>query len=899
MSDMMDCDEITTNPEFLKYLTMVVMGSPDDIEIGWNNLNKYDEKLQDNNLHDISDIIRMIVGREIKNINQVPKLMIYFSQKLKDNPFDVNNLHTNNYTLFLKNTAYNDIELLSDIIDTLLLHKNIYLSTLTSKLKFCEAAVRCLGDFKMPDQPNLIVTYRKSSLSIQQSINKLFDDINIIDKEKLIFKCLETLYDIISDINKNYIPGAALVGILQLVQDATIEKSVRWIIVISKNDDCLEEALKTLCTWLTQCLHDTTLNKWITNFINCLEEVKKYNVLTTFADEFLPKMIQLLKVPMARSHSVAVIYRILRSQSTPTLFHRVIKDIEITFINLSNDTSDSSKNALQSLVDCTKALILRFPGYSIYNKLEKAFPLEPRNEVVNKILKGPQWIGDNNNYDNKIVTNKYYFNNYGKVGLTNLGNTCYMNSVLQALVMTKQFCQQVLLYKSTIDNNNTNIILKKLQNLFALLLYSKRITLSPTEVLYASRPAYFTPGQQQDSSEFLCHLLDVIYEQEKSISSQTDDIIKILNPKINEPTCDVEEISMDIDTCGTIKRWTTEEDLTEGTTLIKTHSLDDFTDGNELATTPQLSDSHSDSTDSGIQSVGGDDTLSTNLVYRVFGGESKITYKCAQCNTSSHNTDKFRDLQLCFPEKIQENQDVSVQDLINYYLTPEKLTGDNKYRCDKCIELCDAQRIIKILRSPSHLILTLKHFHYDTESRLRTKLRHKVIYNETIKLPVTTQSSTIDENYKLYAAVVHCGYSMDYGHYFTYARDSKLNWYKFNDSYVSKTTFEDFKCLESPDTPYILFYEKIQDNHSIDNNNNDDNDKPDIKNLNKYLQDLINNDHLSYNDDFNKQNEKKNSQSERNILTTYKKNDNYDDDNNPPPSNCRSEIDMQHNRYLF
>lgn len=304
----------------------------------------------------------------------------------------------------------------------------------------------------------------------------------------------------------------------------------------------------------------------------------------------------------------------------------------------------------------------------------------------------------------------------------------------------------------------------------------------------------------------------------------------------------------------------------------------------------KLSDAHSDSTDSGIQSVGAEETNTyTSLVHRVLGGESKTTYQCTQCDTSSHNTDKFRDLQLCFPEEIQENQEVSVQDLINYYLTPEKLTGENKYRCDKCTKLCDAQRIMTILQAPAHLILTLKHFRYDFDSRLRTKLRHKVLYNDTIQLPISTVSYTMVETYQLYAAVVHSGYNMDYGHYFTYACDSKQNWYKFNDSFVSQVRFENFKNLKPPDTPYILFYEKLG---ALDGIYEDD--KPELSTLSKHLQELIQNDNLA-----SPAEKRQNAMLQRRYLTTFSKQKDNSDDDNPPPSNCRDAFDITTNRFLY
>ncbi|XP_011313993.1 ubiquitin carboxyl-terminal hydrolase 35 [Fopius arisanus] len=879
----MECDPPI--PDFAECLLQIVSGTPAEVCQGWVNLRQLNEEVRkDIDLRDVKGIIKMIVDRSITNVTQIPKLLVFFSTRLKINPFEAN--VDNNYTLFLKNTGGNDISLLADIVEVLTEHDTIYLSTFMGNLKFCEAIVTCLAEFQMPPESTAIKKWKESSLRIQNNIKIICNRFDRDNSENLKITCIKTLYKIIEDLERNSLPGAALVIILQLMENQeAIQSAVQFIVSNTHNDHNLERALKTLCTWLSHWLKDDCLSRWISAFIKALEDKKKYSVLNRIADDCLPMTIQRLKIPIARPHSLALFFCLLHKQSTPALFHRVIKDIEHVLMILSNDSSEAAKKITQSVVDCTKALMMRFPCHPIYESLEKCLPVKPRMSVVDLILGKSLWQEETRNDVQNIL-----FINEGKVGLTNLGNTCYMNSVLQALVMTRQFCHEVISYKPSADTN-ANVILRKLQNLFALLLYSKRRTLSPTEVLQASRPSYFTPGQQQDSSEFLCHLLDVMYEQEKSHPPQSDDLeMKILKSTPEEQ--DVEDMNVESEDRG-IKRWITEGDLTEGTPLErKTQSLADFSDGDDLAQTPQLSDSHSDSTDSGIQSVGGEDSSTPNLVHRVFGGESKITYQCAQCDTSSHNTDKFRDLQLCFPEEIQETTEVSVQDLINYYLAPENLTGDNKYRCDKCMKLCDAQRIIKLLRAPAHLILTLKHFHYDTESRLRTKLRHKVRYDEKIQLNVSTPISNETETYQLYAAVVHSGYSMDYGHYFTYASDSKQNWYKFNDSYVYKTPLDEFKSLEPPDTPYILFYEKVTKTEGIY-----EDDKPELATLSKHIQDLVERDIHAYDEELRKQEEKKKCQRGRHI-SLLRRNDNSDDEN-PPPSSCRGAIDMQTNQFLF
>ncbi|KAF7271584.1 hypothetical protein GWI33_015569 [Rhynchophorus ferrugineus] len=182
------------------------------------------------------------------------------------------------------------------------------------------------------------------------------------------------------------------------------------------------------------------------------------------------------------------------------------------------------------------------------------------------------------------------------------------------------------------------------------------------------------------------------------------------------------------------------------------------------------------------------------VVQQSFGGKTVTVSRCAECGTKSERIDGFRDLQLSFP---QNANNPSVQSLMEFFLESEKLCGDNQYRCDACDKLTDGERLTKIVSIPNHLILTLKHFRYDPASQTRTKLLQRVNLESRICL----EGAWFD----LYAAVVHCGTSVDSGHYYTFARDT-TGWYKFNDSIVSKTTEESLHLVKPPETPYILFY---------------------------------------------------------------------------------------------
>lgn len=184
------------------------------------------------------------------------------------------------------------------------------------------------------------------------------------------------------------------------------------------------------------------------------------------------------------------------------------------------------------------------------------------------------------------------------------------------------------------------------------------------------------------------------------------------------------------------------------------------------------------------------------IVQRSFEGHAITRSRCRSCGTESEHADHFRELQLSFPNKSNSQ---SVQTLLDYYLEPEILCEDNQYHCDTCHGLTDGERVTIIVKPPRRLVLTLKHFRYDAELQQHTKMLQRVMLNGTIHL---------GEQYELYGVVVHCGISADSGHYYTFAKDAQ-EWYKFNDRAVTEVTEEELGSIESPVTPYILFYSRI------------------------------------------------------------------------------------------
>ncbi|XP_061727829.1 ubiquitin carboxyl-terminal hydrolase 37-like [Cydia pomonella] len=335
----------------------------------------------------------------------------------------------------------------------------------------------------------------------------------------------------------------------------------------------------------------------------------------------------------------------------------------------------------------------------------------------------------------------------GLNGLRNIGNTCFMNSVIQCLSNTKPLLEYLEQEQYTSDINTTLSCMKgALIKAFASVIKelwepgSRDAVVNTTS--FKSQVQRFAPRfmgySQQDAQEFLRYLLEGLHED------------------VNRVTVKPKPILTEID-----------------------DSLSDSAKAQE-AWQRYL-------------------RMEDSRVGDIFVGQLKSTLRCTHCKADSVTFDPFWDLSLPIPSR---TGNLKLQQCLQHFTKEEELDGDEKPTCSRCGVRRKCLKWFTVHKFPQVLVLHLKRF--SPTERFRGKL------NVVVEFPLTgldmspyAASKSQQAVYNLYAVSNHSGTTYS-GHYTAYCKHPHTgDWHEYNDSRVSPISPRNVVSSEA----YVLFYE--------------------------------------------------------------------------------------------
>ncbi|KAK2817183.1 hypothetical protein Q5P01_025374 [Channa striata] len=599
-----------------------------------------------------------------------------------------------------------------------------------SGILFCQQLVRTISYFHCFASQELELREYVGQVT---KVSTLLQNIWKADPATLL-PSLQEVFAIISSTDPSFDPSIALACLVQhipvqmitvLIKSLTTDQNVK--------DTNMTKALCRMIDWLSWPLAQH-VDTWVIALLKGLAAVQKFTILIDVTLLKIELVFSRLWYPLVRQGALAVLSHMLLSfQHSPEAFHLVVPHVVPLVQSLRTDGLPTSKAFLGQFTELIHCMMYQYSGFpDLYDHILepiKDLP-KPGEEKIKLVLNQSAWTSQSNSFASGLLRQAGK-SETGKTGLVNLGNTCYMNSIIQTLFMATDFRRHVL----SLNLNGSHTLMKKLQLLFAFLAHTQRAAYAPRNFLEASRPPWFNMGSQQDCSEYLRFLLDRLHEEEKTLQ-----VLESSKPKVASP----------VDTSG--------KDETGQTSS---------NEGRELSFTA-------------AETVPGNDCRT--LIERMFGGKLITGIRCMQCNCISEKEEPFTDLSLAFcpfatsqdgpqcegpseepkvlcqgsvnggselPEPasnvhfvpVTNEPPLSVPDLVNYFLAPEILDEDNAYFCEKCNSLQRAEKSMKVVSAPEYLILTLLRFSYDAKCHIRRKILDNVTIPALMGLPVHVPST--------------------------------------------------------------------------------------------------------------------------------------------------------------
>lgn len=208
--------------------------------------------------------------------------------------------------------------------------------------------------------------------------------------------------------------------------------------------------------------------------------------------------------------------------------------------------------------------------------------------------------------------------------------------------------------------------------------------------------------------------------------------------------------------------------------------------------------------------LSGDEISSKTFVHDLFEGQLSNEVRCLCCETVTRRVESFFDL------SVDVEQNSSLTACLRSFSSTELLEKQDKFFCDACCSLQEAERRMRIKKLPRVLALHLKRFKYIDQLGKYKKLSYRVVFPLELRLCNTSDDAEDpDRLYSLFAVVVHVGSGPNQGHYVSLIK-SHGQWLMFDDDCVEPKDESEIQSVygitqdnaQSTEAGYILFYEQ-------------------------------------------------------------------------------------------
>ena len=205
----------------------------------------------------------------------------------------------------------------------------------------------------------------------------------------------------------------------------------------------------------------------------------------------------------------------------------------------------------------------------------------------------------------------------------------------------------------------------------------------------------------------------------------------------------------------------------------------------------------------------GNDPEVRNAILDQFQGTLTNKSKCLTCDAETSSDEPFLDL----PIEIKSNEErIDIQEMLKSFHQREILSGSNKFYCNQCYGLQEAERVVGLKKLPKTLALHLKRFKYVEERNTNIKLFNPIHYPLMLEV-CSTFDPSISKTYELQGVVVHLGSSPQHGHYVAVCKSALYGWLLADDETIESVKESTvLRFVGNPHdhaTAYVLFYREI------------------------------------------------------------------------------------------